>query len=252
MLSEGEQSLFTSLELSRADRYWDDNRSLQQDDCTSNDRALGLRYEYGWSYYHTLFAATSFEMDRCGTEKATGIPDLKLGMRGRVNPFRNGHTWELALILPVNGDRLDRRSPGNGLFGIEAGLYRSYRDDPYQRTTTSDRQAVWGWGAGINLWSEAAGEELWGELSWRKPFSGPWRFRVRLVGRYSLGGGDAGSGGIFDRRKTIDYDRLGVGARISRQLNRGSSLGLGLEQAVWGRNTASDTILKLDFHRSWD
>ncbi len=252
MLSEGQQTLYTSLSLSQADSYWDDRRDLQQDDCTSRDWSAGLRYEYGYSYYRTLFASTSFELNKCGDESSAGIPDLKLGMRGRVNPFRNSHTWELALIIPVNGDREDRRKPGIGLFGVEAGLYRTYRDDPYEKPFTVITQGVWGWGVGVTLWAEGAGQELWGELNWRRRLTDAWRFKGWLSGRYSLAGDTAGADDIFSVRKSIDYDKLTIGARFTRKLSRHTSLGLSLEQALWGRNASQDTTLQLGLSRSWD
>ncbi len=244
--------LYGSLSLSQADSYWDDQRDLQQDDCSRRDWSATLHYEYGYSYYRTLFAATSLELDKCGTESSTGIPDLKLGMRGRVNPFRNGYTWELAMIIPINGDREDRRKPGIGLFGVEAGLFRSYRDDPYDKPFTVINKGIWGWGLGATLWAERAGNELWGELNWRRRLSSQWRFKTWLSGHYSISGGDAGADDLFNSRKTIDYDKLSVGARFSRKLTRNTRLGLALEQAVWGRSTGQDTTLRLEFSRFWD
>jgi hypothetical protein len=252
MLSEGEQTLYASLSLSQADSYWDDQRALQQDSCSSRDWRTTLHYEYGYSYYRTLFASTAFERNQCGSESAVGVPDVKLGMRGRVNPFRNGFSWELAAIIPVNGDRLDRRKPGNGLFGIEAGLFRSYLDDPYEKPFTEVTQGIWGWGLGATLWAEGAGQELWGELNWRRRLNDQWRFKTWLSGYYAIGGSGAGAGDILSSRKAIDYDKLTLGARFSRKLTRNSSLGLALEQALWGRNTSQDTTLKLEFFKSWE
>ena len=252
MLSEGQQSLYSSLSLSRADSYWDDRRDLQRDDCTSRDWRADLHYEYGYSYYRTLFAATSFERDACGDQRSVGIPDVKLGMRGRVDPFRNSYSWELALIVPVNGDRVDRRKPGIGLFGIEAGLFRTYRDDPYEKPFTVLTRGIWGWGLGVTLWGEGAGHELWGELNWRRRLNRDWRFKSWLSGRYALAGDRVGADDIFSSRKSIDYDELTLGGRFTRRLSRGTSLGLSLEQALWGRNTSQDTSLQLELYRSWD
>lgn len=252
MLSEGEQSLYGSLSLSRANSYWDDRRELQQESCTSRDWSTTLHYEYGYSYYRTLFAATSFERNQCGSESSTGIPDLKLGMRGRVDHFRNGYTWELAVTLPVNGDTRDRRKPGSGLFGIEAGLFRTYRDDPYEKPFTVITHGVWGWGIGTTLWSGGGGQELWSDLNWRRRLSQQWRFKTWLSGRYSLSRDGAGSDYDFSSRKSTDYDKLSLGARFSRKLFRNTSLGLALEQVLWGRSTSQDTTLRLEFYRSWD
>jgi len=252
MLSEGQQTLYGSLSLSRADSYWDDQRDLQHSDCTNRDWSATLHYEYGYSYYRTLFASTSFEKYQCGDERAVGIPDLKLGMRGRVNPFRNGFSWELALIIPVNGDREDRRKPGNGLYGVEAGLFRTYRDDPYEKPFTSITRGVWGWGVGVTLWSAGAGQELWGELNWRRRLSDAWRFKTWLSGHYTLAGDDAGLGNNISSRKSVDYDKLAMGARLTRKLTRNTSLGVALEQALWGRSTSQDTTMRLEIYRSWD
>ena len=131
MLSEDHASLTTGIAWSTADSYWDRDSNLQQDSCSSRDTALYLRYEYGYSYYHSLFASTSIESNKCGDDSANGIPDIKLGIRGRINPYRNNYSWELAAILPVQGDRFDKSEPGKGDFGLQAGIYRRHVDDPY-------------------------------------------------------------------------------------------------------------------------
>ncbi len=248
----GEQSLYASLSLSQADSYWDDRRELQQDSCTSRDWRATLHYEYGYSYYRTLFASTAFERNQCGTESAVGVPDVKLGMRGRVDPFRNGYTWELAAIIPVNGDRLDRRKPGSGLFGIEAGLFRSYRDDPYEKPFTEVTQGVWGWGIGVTLWAEGAGRELWGELNWRRRLSDDGVSRpgsAATTPSAETAPARTISSAAASRSITTSL-RLAPG--FTRKLTRDTSLGLALEQALWGRNTSQDTTLKLEFSQSWD
>ncbi len=250
MLSEGEQGLYAGLSLSRADSYWDDQRVLQEEGCNSRHWSLQLHYEYGYSYYRTLFVSTSFEKDRCGDESSTGIPDLKLGLRGRVNPFRNGYTWELAMILPINGDTRDRRAPGSGLFGLEAGLYRTYRDDPYVKPFTVLTRGIWGWGLSTTIWSGGGGAELQGELNWRKRLNRLWRFKAWLSGHYALTGTHAGD--HFSSRKSSDYDELSLGSRLSRHLARNTRVGFVLEQALWGRSTSRDTTLRLEFSRSWD
>lgn len=252
MLSEGEQSLYLSLAMTEADSYWNDRRELQQDSCTSHDWRTTLHYEYGYSYYRTLFASTSYERNRCGSETVVGVPELKLGMRGRVDPFRNGYTWELAMILPVNGDRSDRRKPGSGLFGVEAGLFRSYYDDPYQHPFTEITHGIWGWELGTTVWAEGAGLELRGELNWRRRLNDRWRFKTWLGGYYANGNSTSGAGDILSSRKAIDYDKLTCGARFSRKLTRHSSMGLELEQTLWGRNTSQDTSLKLAYSILWD
>ena len=252
MLSEGQQSLYLSLALSEADSYWDSRRELQQDHCTSRDWRTTLHYEYGYSYYRTLFASTAFERNQCGSDSAVGVPELKLGMRGRVDPFRNGYTWELALVVPLNGDRVDRRRPGIGLYGIEAGLYRSYRDDPYTKPFTEITSGIWGWELAATWWAQGAGQELRGELNWRRQLGHNWHLKAWLGGSLSFNSDGAVSGDLFSSRKRIDYDRLAFGVRVSRQLSRHTRLGLALEQALWGRNTSRDSTLKLEFSRSWD
>ena len=93
---------------------------------------------------------------------------------------------------------------------------------------------------------------MWSELNWRRRLSDEWRFKTWLSGNYSLAGDAAGSNDTFSSRKSTDYDKLTIGARFSRRLFRNTSLGLALEQALWGRNTSQDTTLRLEFYRSWE
>ncbi|WP_287963123.1 hypothetical protein, partial [Alcanivorax sp.] len=103
MRSAGESGLGVSLEYGTADHYWNRFRKLLKDNCTSNDWKLFLHYEYGYSYDYTLFGNTALDTRRCGNRHSSGLGDIRLGVRGRLNPFRNGSTWELSVLVPTSG-----------------------------------------------------------------------------------------------------------------------------------------------------
>ena len=252
MLSEDSSSLMAGIAWSSADSYWDNHHNLQQDNCTSHDTSLLLRYEYGYSYYHNLFASTSLDFNQCGDDSANGIPDVKIGIRGRMNPYRNHYSWELAAIIPIQGDRFDKNKPGNGAFGIEAGIYRSYVDDPYKKPFTSITTGTWGWGIGVDLWNQNTGHQLWGKISWRHPLGSIWSFNTQLDGRMAMFAADQEINGIFESNKTVDYDVINLSAKFSRGFGRHYRLGLYLNQALWGRNAAKATAIQLELHRTWD
>ena len=122
MRSEGELQLSMSLSLSTAEDRWDRDRRLVEADCTTRRRALDVQGEYGYSYYYTVFADAGLTNKECGGEPGeSGLSDLTLGIRGRIDPFRNGRSWEIALKPPVSGDDSDTARPGNGEFGLEFG-----------------------------------------------------------------------------------------------------------------------------------
>ena len=252
MLSEGASTLSAGIGYSTADSYWDKNSELQQDNCSSHDTALSLRYEHGYSYYHTIFTSAAFEKSKCGSNSASGIPDIKLGIRGRMNPYRNSYSWELAAIIPLQGDRFDRSKPGKGVFGLEAGLYRSYRDDPYEKPFTAIKDGLWSWGLGVNLWAQNTGHQLWGKIGWAHPINNTWSFGAQLLGRKAIFTPDQEISGLFGSNKNVDYDVINLSAKISHKLGHDYNLSVYLQQALWGRNAANDTSLQLALHKFWD
>lgn len=254
MRSGGESSLSTSLSFDTGNSYWDRNRHLRPGSCTANDRALGVLYEYGYSYYYTVFAETELRTRDCGNTHASGIPDATFGIRGRLNMFRNQRTWQLSATIPVQGDLYDPTKPGNGAFGLAGGLYFLFTPSPYDKEKAYRTDGVWGWSVGANLWSGGVGHLLWTEGVWRKSlkqtWAAPWSFSAGLRGEYGFGG-DSATTSISAQPKSLDYDQITGKLALSRPLSDHSGVRIGYNHDLWGRNTGKNHGFSLSLYYSW-
>lgn len=252
LLSSGYSALSLGYSYTSSEKNWDEKRQLYSSNCVIRDQALSMRYEYGYSYYHTLFASSSFNAEHCGNDDTSGIADVRLGMRGRMNPFRNSYAWEFSLILPVQGDALNNKT-GTDQVGLEAGLFRSYRPDPYEKLRYVYSKGVWGWGLGASLWNRLLDQQVWGQLTWSHPVGSLMAFKANLSGTKSVIIEELASDtNSNERRRYKDYDIVSLGMKLSGNINTDYRLGLSLKQDVWGRNTSRDTTLGLDLNTSWD
>lgn len=251
MLSKGRSKLGTSLSVTGSNRYWDEDSKIQKDICTNVDGSLGLRYEHGYSYHKTLFFSTAVKTKRCADEKVSGISSMKMGVRGRINPFRNGHTWEASLIIPVQADRFEDVKSDADAYGLELGLFRTYRPDPYKFAFTEQNAGVFGWATGINLWSKDIGHQFWLQGSWRKKLNDENSVKATLGGK-TLISGTADNKDKNGDRLSNDYDVITASFRLSHKLDADSRVGISLRQDVWGRNTSRDTAGQISYQISWD
>lgn len=101
--------------------YWDDDGVRQPIGCESTYDAFSNYAEYGWSYWHTLFAQLGQARARCGAQEDNGLTDLKLGLRGRLNRYRNDRAWELELTVPTQGESVGESNIGCGAWELSAG-----------------------------------------------------------------------------------------------------------------------------------
>lgn len=253
MRSEGESYFIALLSKSQSDEFWDKHRKLQKDDCRSDDYQTFMRYEYGYSYYHTLFADLKWESNDCGALKSQGIPDVKFGIRGRLLPFRNGRTWQVSVTIPVDGDPVDRSYPGNGEYSLNAGLYFRFTPDPYEIPEEVRTGGIWSWAIGTKLWTGNVANKVWSYLRWSDQlFKTRFQYNLKLSAEYSFG--EDNSNGFVsgaDNRRVEDYDVITGTISISRRLTKGSSGHLFLSQDLAGRNTGKDTSIQLGLSKTW-
>lgn len=245
MRAQGEHGLSVGLGYSTADSYWDRDSKLRRDDCRSNDYVGWLHYEYGYSYYRTFFANSVVVSEQCGDSERSGIPHLQLGMRGRLDVYRNGRTWQLAVTLPVQGDLDDDSKPGNGQVALDAGLFFRFLPDPYKDPLIEQRKGIWEWAVGTRLWGGGLAHNLWSHLKWDRQLSA-WRFGAELSATYAFGGGDQRfAPGVANDSKSTDFDEINLRFTLSRQVSKNTSLMVGYGRDLWGRNTGQDDTLLL-------
>lgn len=251
MRTGGESFLYVSATNTQSTSFWDKDRNLVPS-CHANDRSTYLHYEYGHSYYNTLFAATSIEYNSCGDKLSRGIPDLEVGIRRRLNLFRNGRTWELSAIVPVQGDANDPTTPGTGELGVRAGLYFLFLPDPYENPYERLKGSKWSLDLRATYWTGDAAQEIEGRVGWKHQiFDTRWRFKANIKGLHSFGGREDADFDPENRFRSIDEDKISIRFILSAPLTEHFSVSLGLGQDIWGRNTSKNTDLRLSISRHW-
>lgn len=246
--SEGSSLLRLSVGSSSADSEWDRKRRRVNTACDSRRHSVGVHGEYGYSYYHTVFAAAELSSKDCrGGSNVQGLSDLTVGVRGRLDPFRNGRAWEVALKLPISGTSADRDRPGNGEFGIDAGIHIRMVPDAYDHAAQRDHKGVWSWGSGVRLWTGGLAHQAWAYGGWSRDLNDVWGLSTRLAGTLSFGGSKRDS----DGRIRNDYDKLTASIGLNRSLSQTTSLSVSLSRDLLGRNTDQATGIRLSISRSW-
>ena len=249
MRSEGELQLSMSLSLSTAEERWDKDRRLISADCTTHRQGVDVHGEYGYSYYYTVFADAGVSNKECsGEQRVSGLSDLTVGVRGRIDPFRNGRSWEVSLKLPVSGDTNDPARPGNGEFGLNLGVHFRLSPDPYVNPVLVSRDAIWSWGAGLRLWTGGLAHQGWAYVGWGRDIGDSlWNVSARLDGVRSFG--ESGTSGRSFRSN--DYDKLTATLGLRRQLTRDASVSIDLAHDLWGRKSGRQNTLRLGVSRQW-
>lgn len=124
LLSEDEVYYRGALGQSSATQAFDAAGTLSDLGCTEQRTMLDNQLEYGQSYWHTLFGHVALGQARCGERTRTGVGDLNVGLRGRVNRYLNYRAWEIDATVPLDrgSDRL-----GCGAYGVGGNLERADR-----------------------------------------------------------------------------------------------------------------------------
>jgi hypothetical protein len=241
MRSSEELSYSTSLGYTWATRRWNESRDLESAGCR-RDYAYSSHYvEYGYSYYHTLFGGALLANASCDDERHAGFGDLRLGVRGRTDLYRNHRAWELVATIPTErGDASPRLDCG--AHGLRGALAR--KDEVLPRISL-------GSGLGVQLWEGPLAHELDLDLSLSGPLKiGRLRWGVDLEGAAPLEGGGAASGDISDcgtRGK-----RVKAGVSLGASVARDTYVDCGYVRAVWGEDATLSQGFSCGFSRTWD
>lgn len=238
--STDELSYSSALGYTWATRQWDEQRDLQATDCRREYNYNTHYLEYGASYYHTVFGGLLLANSRCGGDTHTGFGDLRVGVRGRTDRYRNHRAWELIATLPTErGDASPRLDCGaHGL----AGKY-ARKDEVAPALALSS-------GLGVQLWEGPLAHELDGKLG----LSGPLHFaRLRwgfdLDARAPLEGGGAVASDLSDcgtRGKLLK-----AGVRLGASVARDLYMDCGYSRAVWGEDATLSQGISCGVSRTW-
>ncbi|MFK8068320.1 MAG: hypothetical protein AB8D52_08745 [Gammaproteobacteria bacterium] len=248
MLSEGEIYYSAVHSYSTNDRGWDESSQLRDSSCRSQTYRSNHQLEYGYSYYHTLTANLDLVDRHCGDEDYRGLGDLRLGIRGRLNVFENGKTWEVTLIVPTGYSRSNRSRPGNGEFGIEGGLAYLSRGE------LRDFAKRWDFitGVSVRLWAGGPADQFLTYATVRR--------NIGRYGRLSMGvsadisfqnEGSSSQADFIDGTQLSDYDKLTAKINWADRLTEDWRYKVGASRVVWGRNAGQSVKFSITFSRNW-
>jgi len=162
MLQQNENLYISDFSFSGGNSRWDVQRNKIPSICKRRNLALIQGYEYGYSYFHTIYATATLAYLHCGqinraarrnpvtgrvrpavtllSGPSAGLGDLELGVRTRIN-HRNTAAWEAFLIIPTGYDNNSPARLGRGALGLGVGLLFASRKQPVAVNP-------WGWKLG--------------------------------------------------------------------------------------------------------
>lgn len=226
--SEGEALFALRYEYSSANQYWDRHGTLRSLDCRARNQKLTGHYEYGYSYYRTLIVGAGVENASCGGDSDTEIDHLILGVRGRINPYRNDRAWELRAHIPMSG--------GSGItndeFGLEAGM--AGRDSFFRDTDEELYLGSIEYGASLRLWTGGESAQLLGYVQGDYLLAPSWALLVRFDAYYPLEGV---GGEVATSENETGYKLLKGTFGLNYEFERKRWLSFGVFQDLWGENT---------------
>jgi len=279
MLQQDDNVYVSDLSFTGGDHYWNVNRNSIPSICKRRNASLLQGYEYGYSYFHTIFANVSLAYRKCGQinlrarinrqtgrlsrpaqtilgGRTTGIGDIELGVRTRLN-HRNTAAWEAVMIIPTGYDNTNPSRLGRGAFGLGVGLLFSSYDRGFNATS-------WAWklGSRYTYFFSGKGNTLRSFLSVQYAFTDTDFVRVGdfLTGRLIHNVGFARSGvshavfGTFLNAvptSLTNTDRLKFQLKYSHSFANGWSTSLRAGKSVFGRNTPEDYTLGWGLSYRW-
>lgn len=245
MRSGGEYRYAASVDYSTSDRYYDEGSDLQTAPCAAGNYYLNQSLEYGASYYYTVFGDISGAVKSCGAENNAGISDLRVGIRGRLDPYRNGRTWEFAVIIPTGYSRTEPSRLGYGRIGMELGVHGRFKAGGAVR-----HSHYWSTGAEIRLWDGPPADQFQTYVRYSMPV-GDAGLDFGVDGEFSLGNGRPAPTEYVNQTRLDEYDRITVRASLNYRVGRDWRLAYRLSRAVWGRHTDASTSIGVTLSRSW-
>ncbi len=248
MRSEGESYYSASLEGDTAHDKWNQQDKLEAMPCTARNWKLTQNYEYGLTYYNTVFGSREYVDRSCGIYDASGIGNFTLGIRRRLDIYRNGRSWEAEVIMPTGYSTTGKSTIGSGLYGLRLGAFGAFG---YEKLTNGDQYSPLEIGANIYIWEGTAAEEFAGYLKYNFLATNVSHFYGAVEGDYAL----------IDRSKTPNttinpvsdygYDRLNVRLGFSTKITLKWRAAIEGTDVIRGRNTNDSKSIKLTISRNF-
>ena len=243
MRSEGQFAYSSSLGYIWATRQWDADGDPQDSSCRREYDYNSHYAEYGYSYYYTLFGGAQLAQAHCAQETSTGIGDLRLGVRGRTDLYRNHHAWEIVATIPTNSGSTESPRLGCRAFGLSGALSR--KDDLLPTLAL-------GSGIGVEWWEAPLASQVGADVS----LSGPLNIRalrwgVDLTGHAPLER-DGGAVGADVSDCGTRGKQIKTGVRLGWSASKVDHFECGYSRAVWGEDSTVSQGLSCGFSHLWD
>ena len=252
LLSEGQQQYTTGFTYLWGDHIWNRNSNLVRAGCTVQDYYWHHSYTHGSSYYYNIFAKTAFSHNTCGNQPSvSGLGDVELGVRGRLDKFRNGRTWELSVIAPTGYNKNRANRLGYGRFGIWGGLAFSTQNTGWEPRMPS----YWEFGGGIKYWFGPPATQFVGYIKWSKRLGEDGSDRLIFQLKQKLSFRDHTAEfipGNLAPRFPGDYDETIFVAKYSHYMENGWIIAPSFGKTLYGRNAVDAWYVDLSFTYTWD
>lgn len=247
MRSEEEGYYKVSLEYDTTNDRWNQDRKLETMSCTPRNWRLSNSYEYGWSYYQTLFGSIDYMNRNCGDNEASGIGDLTLGFRRRLNIYRNGRTWEAAAIIPTGYSTTDTATIGSGLYGLRFGLFGSFGDKHGVGGEYGSNVEL---GSNVYFWEGSAAEQFSAYLKYNFAATEESHLYTALEGDFALNNRSNQQATTINPVSDSGYDRVNLRIGYSRRASLYWRVSFEATSVMWGRNTNDSNSVTVNFSRS--
>jgi len=240
MRSEDEFYFKGSVAYDSASTHWDRDGKLTDMSCTARNWTHNQNYEYGLSYYRTVFGTFDYMDRRCGNVADAGLGNLSFGIRGRLNLYRNGRTWETALILPSKFTRL---------YGLRLGVFGSFGEG---KIISNEVGTNFELGANVYVWEGTAPEQLASYIKFNIAPSSKRRFYTALEGDYALGDRNKVYNTTINKVENYGYDRLNLRLGYSQKVSLNWRMSIEAKSVLMGRNVSKTNGVTLGFSTSLD
>lgn len=248
MRSEDELYFKAGVTYDRASERWNRASELVDISCTATNWQHNQSYEYGWSYYRTIFGSFDYLNRHCGDVTSAGLGDISLGMRGRLDIYRNGRTWEMAVIIPSGHRSYGDSSLGSGLYGIRLGLFGSFGD---RRAAGNDIGTNYELGANLYIWEGAAPEQFASYAKFNFAPSQERHFSASLEGDYALVDRNRVFDSAINQVESYGYDRINMRLGYSQKATLYWNMSIEATTVLTGRNVSKSSGINLSFSRSF-
>jgi hypothetical protein len=247
--SEAESYLTLRAEYSAANQQWDRSGNIVDLGCNLSGRLLSGYYEYGYSYYHTIFSQFSAESRSCGNDSASGIEDVVIGVRGRINPYRNGFAWEAKLFIPTGYTTTSPVSIGKGKPGLELGVAR--RDPLIVDKATDYETTVIEYGVAVRLWAGPPTEEFRSYVKLTNRLSPLWTLSFLLDGDFSINDADTSGSGVIPSEPVAGFKLFKGTLELSRRITPEWRAAVGYSVHISGERVTRERATYFTLSKLW-